>query len=142
MPTTPKLTVHSAPQSSARLVQVSPDDIAPIWGLVRHGLDKALQRTSCWNERDVLVMLLTEQAQLWRYGPTSCITRFVDYPRQRVFELFMLWGEDRETWLPLEEALAAYGKAKGAAEMRLTGRKGWLKVAGWKDGTVEMKRTL
>lgn len=98
------------------------------WARHRPKLLEAIEYTNgTHTEDDVLAMILLGRLTLWADDAGAFVTEFIDYPRMKVVNLFLVAGERDKMW-PLEAQVVAHGKANGCKRIMGGGRRGWTRV--------------
>lgn len=107
---------------------IRPEKVVEVW----HDAEPQLKRaTDLFGERtthDVLIQLVTGNAQLWKLDGAWAVTEIVTYPRKRVALLSLCGGafpfhQARE----LRDVLYQWARHYHADEIRIVGRRGWLR---------------
>lgn len=93
---------------------------------------------------DVAAMIEAGRLQLWP-APEGClVSEIVDYPRKRIFNVFLAGGElDQLT--DMHEDMRLWAIAQGCDAATMHGRRGWTKVLkanGWREALVTMEKDL
>ena len=100
---------------------------------------------------DVRQFLCAGNMQAWHIGwQTVFITQIQPFgwnaqaPTRRVCAVIYCAGQDLERWLPCAEThFTAWGRAMGCSRLRITGRRGWLRVLPhWNESSTTLERDL
>lgn len=108
---------------------ILPQDVPHVWldaePWLRPPCDAAGERTT----HDVLIALLTGNAQLWRvHAEAWCVTEILNYPRKRVANVTLVGGNNAQNWCrELADTCMQWAKRYQADEIRIVGRRGWLR---------------
>lgn len=93
-----------------------------------------------WDEWDIKKAILQGQWYLWvaidaeREFIAAVVTRIADYPRARLYDVPYIGGRDMRRWLaPMMNAIEAHARQSGAIAMQGFGRRGWCRVAGYRE---------
>lgn len=84
---------------------------------------------------DILKAVDDGMMQVWGRGKTVVVTELVSFPQFNVIQIVTAFGTLDDV-MALSPAIEQFGRENGASEMRMIGRKGWLKVLpkhGWKQ---------
>lgn len=90
----------------------------------------------------VLAALEKGERQLWVGERSAVVTEMFTHPTGlRVMSIWLAGGELKEflPWLP---AVEAWGRARGAEQLRLSGRRGWAKLTGYRELRVLMVKDV
>jgi len=136
--------------SSAEWRPVDPEELPVCWHLFVPLVVRALMRgEGSYNLRDVNLMLLTGQWQLWSHGrkaeePESiCITQVADFPRQRKLIVTHVAGNEA-AFLENLHLVSDYAKSRECQRIEAYARKGWLRKLpdGWYSKSVILVKEL
>ena len=87
---------------------------------------KALARAGHTHSvQDVADMIARDAVQFFGNERGACITEVINYPRRRVLNCWLTFGE-LEACLALQPAMEAYARECGCNALVATGREGWL----------------
>lgn len=115
-----------------------------LFGL-RTPLLKALRRAGdCYTVGDVADGILAGRFQYWMAEGGGIVTEIVTYPRKRVVNFFLVFG-DLDACLGLQPEIEAFARQHGCSAAVATGREGWRKVLpahGWREAWVLMAKEL
>ena len=108
---------------------IAPDRVAFVWPEAEPLLRKACDRTGERTTHDVLVSLVSGHAQLWRvHNRAWAVSEIVNYPRKKVANLTLVAGSGAPQWAhELQDAIVQWAKHYQADEVRVVGRRGWLR---------------
>lgn len=105
-----------------------PEEVAGVWHDAEPQLRRACERMGERTTHDVLVQLVTGNAQLWRVGDCWFVTEIANYPRKRVAVLSLAGGRfPRHEVREMRAMLYQWAKHYHADEIRVVGRRGWLR---------------
>ena len=93
---------------------------------------------------DIVLGVLSYRYQFWPLDDSCCITEIIEYPRKKVFHVFLAGGR-LEQITALNEPFAKFAKANGCSSLTIAGRKGWEKVLnklGWEFEFTTLKREI
>lgn len=107
---------------------IRPEGVADVWQAARSALAQSIAYTGERNEHDLLCQLVTGNAQLWQVYDGWAVTEIIPYPRRRVACLSLFGGKfNRHAVREMRAVLYAWAKHYHADEIRVIGRRGWLK---------------
>lgn len=107
---------------------IHPERVASVWGDAEPRLARACVVMGERTTHDVLCQLVTGNAQLWRVYDGWAVTEIIPYPRKRVACLSLFGGKfNRHAVREMRAVLYAWAKHYRADEIRVIGRRGWLK---------------
>ena len=108
---------------------ITPDRVAFVWPEAEPHLRSACEQAGERTTHDVLVALVTGNAQLWRVHDSAwCVTELINYPRKRVANVSLVGGHGAHTWCrELADTCIQWAKRYQADEIRIVGRRGWLR---------------
>ena len=91
--------------------------------------------------------LALAQYHLWLLKGESIraagVTEFRHYPTGlRTLNALLIGGSDMRDWVHLWSEVEAWAKHQGCTKVELSGRRGWSRVLGWKETTVDMEKDL
>lgn len=115
-------------------------------------LDSELERCRPWIEaalalsggthlfQDVVECVKLGTMQFWN-APKGCmVTEILEYPRKKVFHIFLAGGE-LDQIKDFSDSVIYFGKLNGCTAMTLAGRRGWVKALadlGWEEKFTTM----
>jgi hypothetical protein len=105
-----------------------------VWDDVRPWIAEACKSSrGKFDENDIRLGLLERDDQLWIWNtPTAfavCVTRLSNYPKQRVCNLRIVTGRNRDEWYRTGLAtIEAWARDNGCAAMELCARPGWSRL--------------
>jgi len=107
---------------------IRPEKVVEVWHEAEPQLKRACERFGERTTHDVLVQLVTGNAQLWKLDDCWAVTEIANYPRKRVAVLSLCAGtfpvhQVRE----MREMLHKWAGHYRADEIRIVGRRGWLR---------------
>lgn len=107
---------------------IKPECVADVWQSARTALALSIAFMGERNDHDLLCQLVTGNAQLWRVYDGWAVTEIIPYPRRRVACLSLFGGKfNRHAVREMRAVLYAWAKHYHADEIRVIGRRGWLK---------------
>ena len=126
---------------------ITADKVPEAWAKHRATALKAFEYgLGRWAEHDILAALLTDPLHwaLWVHPQFIVVTRIVNYPRHRVFEIFLCSGEGLKAWAHYEELLCCWGRSQGCKQIEMIGRPGWerVKADGWEKTGIRLTKEL
>jgi hypothetical protein len=84
------------------------------------------------------------QYQLWPSSKGCLVTEILQYPKKKVFHVF-LGGGEMDQLMDMHEAVIGFAKELGCTELTMSGRAGWarqLKKWGWDHAHTTMKKEI
>lgn len=100
-----------------------------VWHDAEPQLRRACDRTGERTTRDVLAQLMDGNAQLWHCGDGWAVTQIDNYPLKRVCTLTLFGGKfDFQHAAEMRGVLERWARHYLADEIRIVGRRGWLKL--------------
>ena len=107
---------------------IRPERVVDVWPEAAPQLQRALDRTKERTLHDVLVQLVTGNAQLWRAYGGWCVTEIQPFPRKRVALVSLFGGTfDKAHVREMRDVLQQWARHYHCDEIRIVGRRGWLK---------------
>ena len=82
--------------------------------------------------------------QFWPAERGCAVTEIIEYPRKKVFHVFLAGGE-MDQIVDMESSAAIFAKQNGCQGMSLAGRRGWSKVLkehGWNEAFTTLAKEL
>jgi len=134
--------------SNYDLAYVNPEDIDSIWVVVEDYLQKAIDRNDGEElAADVYNRIVSGRYQLWvMYGQdieAAIVTEVYETPQKRIFEIILLGGEHMKNWInDLESQMTLEAKSQKCDLIKIAGRRGWLKMNGFKEKQTIMVKPL
>lgn len=105
-----------------------PEEVVTVWRDAEPELRRACERTGERTTHDVLCQLVTGNAQLWRVDECWMVTEIATYPRKRVAFVSLCGGKFPDGQMrEMREMLYQWAKHYQADEIRIVGRRGWLR---------------
>lgn len=90
-------------------------------------LDRVLEKFGgFWSVEDILDNIEKGTMQSFAEGDTWVITQVFDFPRKKVLDITLVYGDLAEA-RELESKVEEYGRSIGAELITATGRLGWTK---------------
>jgi|TARA_B100000497_G_C7403238_1_gene255252 hypothetical protein len=96
------------------------------------------------NFDDVMLGILLGNFQFWPTDNSCMVTEIINYPRKKVFHVFLAGGSLNEI-KAFHKPATEWAKAQGCSAMTLTGRPGWEKALaseGWEYQFTTLKREI
>ena len=126
--------------------RVDPAALPELWPSYRPLVLRLLDRgDDCFDERDILAMLLMERWQLWvsENGLAISIMEVLAFPRKRVLLVRYAAG-DQDTIVAGQSSLEDVARAYGCTTIEIFGRKGWERVLGsdWTQARTIMRKDV
>lgn len=107
---------------------IRPEKVVDVWHDAEPQLRRAVERTGERTTHDVLVQLVTGNAQLWRINDCWAVTEIANYPRKRVAFVSLCGGKfPADQVREMRAMLFQWAKHYHANEIRIVGRRGWLR---------------
>lgn len=115
------------------------------WQLLERAIDRFPQAREAWTQEGLLSDIIMEKAQLWiawsydrRIIEGVVITRILDKPKaapnDRILECPLAAGVNMAEWGPSMFAmLKAWGREQGCQYIGGYGRRGWIRLFGFKE---------
>ena len=145
MPTTLKQIEPSDSPCAGEWQRANPAALPELWPVYRPLILRLLDRgDGCFDERDILAMLLTERWQLFVSpdGGSIGITEVLQFPRKRVLLLRYAAG-DKDTILAGQDYLKIVAREFGCTETEIYGRNGWRGLLpGWTQTRTVLRRDV
>jgi hypothetical protein len=123
------------------------DGVNKVWSEVEPLLRKALDRgRGEWAATDIHSGILDRSFQLWVAKHSGVIrgagvTQILNYPRLRVCVFTLGGGSQLKFYKWGIHIIEEWARSQGCDELRIYGRRGWLKTLGWDEAyTVAAKR--
>ncbi len=125
----PKLTGDTI---SASLVDVPVSDFSIVKPLVEKWIDEAANSSAYFTASDVWAALNSKAAQMWLAwtdkAESVCVTQLENTSKGKHCHIWIMVGQNMETWVALMPELEAWAKREGCKMMRHEARPGWSKV--------------
>ena len=121
-----------------------PDEVNDeIWDVVEPNVQRALDRNQGdMDAADVRRFVERNDMQLWVSPQCVGVTQIIQYPKKRVFMLFLGAGDDLEEFKQCVDQLHDYARQIGCDAVEIQGRKGWEKVLDMKFSHIVMRTDL
>lgn len=123
-----------------------PGEVQHVWCCVAPLIQKALDRNSDYTLDEVHDGLMSGDMQLWAYKPdrvrAALVTKIESNSTGKWCLLLAAGGEDAKEWLPYAESLEDWARSNGCDEMRIYGRRGWARLAGYREDWTRMSKRL
>jgi hypothetical protein len=131
------------------LVDVPVSDIPIVRPLVEHWIEEAQRDSAYATTADVWAAIKTGAAQLWLAWSDKpeavCVTQLEITSKGKFCRIWIMVGQNMETWVGLMPELEAWAKREGCMMMRHEARPGWskaLKQYGYKMPHVVLEKEL
>lgn len=127
---------------------VPPGNVPDLWAEVRPLLEPAIDLTGGrMSARTVFSGLALAQYQLWLLRNETIlaagVTEFRGYPTGlRTLAVLLIGGNDMRDWVHLWSDVEAWAKRQGCTKIEISGRRGWSRMLGWKETTIDMEKDL
>lgn len=105
-------------------------------------LAPSVARSGEHTKSSVLAALRRDTRRLWLTDECAVITEIVKYPSGLVAGNMWLGGGSLPAILALFPAMEAWMVAHGATELRINGRRGWLRVTGYREFRSSIRKDL
>ena len=107
---------------------IHPEQVVEVWQHAEPDISAALARSGEYTAHDMLVKLVTGNAQLWLVYGAWAITEIQVFPRKRVALLTALGGVFAKDHVrEMRDVLYQWARHYQAEEIRIVGRRGWLR---------------
>lgn len=118
--------------------------IRDIWPNVKDFVQRALDEGSDYTLGDVYSMLLRAKAQLWTWQDPDIeavmVTAIQQDQKSKFCLLLTMAGTHMAAWKPHLEDVERWAREHGCSELRIYGRRGWLKLGFTEDWTRMSKK--
>jgi hypothetical protein len=94
---------------------------------------------------DVKAGVAARRYHFWPGKNAAAITEVFNFPRQRVFNVFLAGGDLNEILTEMEPDFCSFAEFLGCSSIVMTGRRGWekvLKPLGWHPTAVVLAKEL
>ena len=123
---------------------------------IMEGLREEMERCRGWIEsaldhggnthdfEDIYEAVNAGFMQFWPAKDACAITEVIDYPKKKVFHVFLAGG-NMDTIVDMNESAQAFAEMQGCNGMSIAGRKGWqrvLKSHGWKEQFTSLAKEI
>jgi hypothetical protein len=135
-----------------RVCDVPIHHLPVIWPLVEHFIAAALDLDEC--ERflpiDIYKLLIEGRGRLWvswdrqtREFEAAAVTEIIQYPRCRECRVWLVGGRNMRAWSQeFQEMVEGYARGAGCDHMASSGRRGAVRVAGYKQVGFDLIKRL
>jgi hypothetical protein len=110
------------------LLKVTPEKLGEVWGKAYEWLAPAIERDGLVTKETVYDGLKSGYNQLWVCETAAAVTCLEDYAKERVCFIWLAGGSDLSKIKENMRFIEAWAFENGCSRMRVTGRKGWLRV--------------
>jgi hypothetical protein len=124
-------------------IGIPADQVESVWPAVLPFIERALSASpDDYSAEDIRAYLIARDMQLWaaqldREIKSVCVTQLITRPKKTICSVLYLSGDGMGHWLRYLEQIKTWARANGANEVRITGRRGWVRQLGWQEiGTV------
>lgn len=111
-------------------------DIDSVWDEVLPFVEKGMKYLDRYGIEDIRDSIRKSEMQMFVASDGVikgiCITRVEVFPKCKVLNLFLVSGNDRNSWLHFDEVLSVWAKELGCRYMEAYCRRGWERVLPWK----------
>lgn len=121
-------------------VQVS--ELNTYWPFAKPLLQKALDQGSDYSINEIYDGLLDRSMQLWCHEKAALVTAIQSDRRNTFCLLLALGGEALSVWFQHLPLLEDWAKDQGAKEMRIYGRRAWLRLTNYEEKWTMMSKEL
>lgn len=135
--------------SSASLVDVPVSDFSIVKPMVEHWIEEAANSSAYFTPNDVWEAMNSKAAQMWLAWtdkPESvCITQLENTSKGKFCRIWIMVGQNMETWVALMPELEAWARREGCTMMRHEARPGWSKILkqhGYRTPHVVLEKEL
>lgn len=112
-------------------------DLVTEWSKCREAMLKAIEETDgTHTEDDVLVQIIAGKVNLWTKGESGIVTEFIQFPRMKVLNVFLVGGRFVEDIYPMMPDIIAYAKKNDCARIQglaTPDEEGRDRSGGWKQ---------
>ena len=108
----------------AKLKRYTPEEIHLVWDEVKHPIQRALDHGHTHTLGDVLEGLITGEMTLWTWGEAALVAEIID----DFCQILTLAGGKLADYFEHLETIEAWAAQQGCNEMRVYGRRGWVKI--------------
>ena len=132
----------------ATLVCVDPKQIKRVWPHAAHLIKSAILRTGLSDFKEVEDSILDGDALLWLAWDGERIVAAASTTLEKANDrksctIVACGGDDMSQWLGLIEQIETFARNEGCQCVRITGRKGWLRVLdAYKSEYVIMEKAI
>lgn len=95
------------------------------WEAKKHLLAPALDGS--YDLDDVWHEISEHRAQFWYLPNSAVVTQILEFPRRKVFRVWLAGGDLDELRFAMQEC-EGYAKSRGCDAIEIDGRKGWARV--------------
>lgn len=120
----------------------SSDQIPFIWEKAKPFIEIALNRGSNYTLNDIYEGLCTKQMQLWMNDDFALVTSIQTDKRNKYCLLITLGGTRMSQWFQYLPIVESWAKDEGAEEMRIYGRRAWIKITGYDVDYIRLSKKL
>ncbi len=113
----------------SKLTVYEKNDIHLVWEDVRPLINRALEHSYTHGLGDIADGLFTGYMNLWVYGEfqAAMVTQVLEDHHGKFCLLLTLSGDNFDEYKQYLDVIEAWAKAEGCKEMRIYGRRGWLR---------------
>lgn len=116
-----------------------PDMWPCAYGQLRLSIDHGGEHT----ERSVFQALMNGQMILWANDRGYVVTTWCDYPAGRIGFVLFIGGSSVEEWImDIEKSCTKWAKTIGCKSLRVSGRKGWMRLLKGHDYSVTVSKRI
>jgi len=137
------LTLTLPLQEECKLRCYSADQIPVVWDIAESLIKKALDRGSNYTIDEVFQGLCDKKMQLWMWGDEAALVTSIQTKGGKTYCLLVTCGGTRMSdWFEYFPIVENWAKDEGAEEMRLYGRRAWIKITGYDIDYVRLSKKL
>ena len=136
-------TLSSTPTDKFRAY--TSDEIPGVWDMVVPHIFSGLAHDpeNQYSSDDIYAGLISSKMQLWTWGEDAALVTTIQSDTDKTWCLLLVCGgKDMRDWLPYRPYVEAFARLNGATELRIYGRPGWARAAGFKIDYARMSRCL
>ena len=133
----------SAQQEKPELRCYGADQIFYIWNVAKPLIQRALDEGSDYTIHEIYDGLRSKEMQLWMWGHEAALVTSIKSSKGKCYCLMLaLGGEALSEWSQHFPIVENWARGAGAKEMRIYGRRGWSKAAGYDIDYTAMSKKL
>jgi hypothetical protein len=133
------------------ILAIPPNLVAQVWPEVEPLIKKPLDRTAhgCYLPCDIFAGLVRGELLLWVSRTdagtieAAVVTEIRNYPRKRACNVFLVGGANLRGWFgEMNAKIEEYAAKSGCHQMEGGARRGWARVAGYREIGVTLMKEL
>lgn len=132
---------------------VSPDQAISLWPQIESHLNPGLEEDGLYLPIDVLAAHLKNEMQIWvawdeekaahEAVDAAMVTQIYTFPRKKICAMRYVRGRNLKAWAKLFIAKSEeFARSQGCQEMGGGHRRGWIRMAGYKETGPMLKKVL